>query len=423
MSDKRCDYCGKFFRGKEKTGFVAGLSNNHGPPSNDKIISCSAGLTWPDGQAPHHALEPNQIKAHNRCCTFMRGVNQIGSQQRGRRSEGLDERPPVLPPKKLAVKSAKEKALDLRAEGELFRSQGGQIKPEEKPAAGGSAEAPEEAPEHAAADEPMEVEEGAMARGEPMLVVKGRRKGAIDPNRRLDSYLSQPKVLLRLARVRARERNDAIAALERKSEQHANARGGYPVTKLFTCHTSSTTNIPLCAEKLGESGMHMHAPQTHARHEKSTCTWCHFFSMKMADCHMHRSDRREPPGMALRRLLAPPAAPRLHMPRSRLPGRHRRRSTAAAASHAASAAARRLLPTAVREARTGARAVATGHPGGQAAASTAAHAAAIESAAFTALPAALAAASAAEAASRRLRTGHTERAETMHERPKGGSER
>ena len=280
MSDKRCDYCGKFFRGKEKTGFVAGLSNNHGPPSNDKIISCSAGLTWPDGQA----LEPNQINAHNGCCAFMRGVNQIGSQQRGRHSEGLDERPPVLPPKKLAVKSAKEKALDLRAEGELFRSQAGQIKSEEKPAAGGSAEAPEEAPERAAADEPMEVEEGAnaMARGEPMLVVKGRRKGAIDPNRRLDSYLSQPKVLLRLARVRARERNDAIAALERKSEQHANARGGYPVTKLFTCHTSSTTNIPLCAEKLGESGMHMHAPQTHPRHEKSTCTWCHFFSIKMA---------------------------------------------------------------------------------------------------------------------------------------------
>ena len=61
-------------------------------------------------------------------------------------------------------------------------------------------------------------------------------------------------------------------------------RGGYPVTKLFSCHTSSTTNIPLCAEKLGESGMHMHAPQTHARHEKSTCTWCHFFSMKMAHC-------------------------------------------------------------------------------------------------------------------------------------------
>jgi hypothetical protein len=30
--------------------------------------------------------------------------------------------------------------------------------------------------------------------------------------------------------------------------------------------------------------MHMHAPQTHARHEKSTCTWCHFFSMKMAHC-------------------------------------------------------------------------------------------------------------------------------------------
>ena len=28
--------------------------------------------------------------------------------------------------------------------------------------------------------------------------------------------------------------------------------------------------------------MHMHAPQTHARHEKSTCTWCHFFSIKMA---------------------------------------------------------------------------------------------------------------------------------------------
>jgi hypothetical protein len=59
----------------------------------------------------------------------------------------------------------------------------------------------------------------------------------------------------------------------------------------------------------------------------------------MADCHMHRSDRREPPGMALRRLLAPSAAPRLHTPRSRLPGRHRRRSTASAASHAASAAA------------------------------------------------------------------------------------
>ena len=65
--------------------------------------------------------------------------------------------------------------------------------------------------------------------------------------------------------------------------------------------------------------------------------------------------------MALRRLLAPLAPPRLHTPRSRLPGRHRRRSTAAAASHAASAAARRLLPTAVREARTGARAAATGH--------------------------------------------------------------
>jgi hypothetical protein len=138
---------------------------------------------------------------------------------------------------------------------------------------------------------------------------------------------------------------------------------------------------------------------------------------------MHRSDRREPPGMALRRLLAPLAPPRLHTPRSRLPGRHRRRSTAAAASHAASAAARRLLPTAVREARTGARAAATGHPDGQAAASAAAHAAAIEPAAFVALPAALAAASAAGAASRGLHTAHTERAETMHERRKGGSER
>ena len=62
--------------------------------------------------------------------------------------------------------------------------------------------------------------------------------------------------------------------------------------------------------------------------------------------HVPHAPKR-PPGAVcllawpLRRPLAPPAAPRLHTPNSRLPSRHRRRSTAAAASHAASAAARR----------------------------------------------------------------------------------
>ena len=129
-----------------------------------------------------------------------------------------------------------------------------------------------------------------------------------------------------------------------------------------------------------------------------------------------------PPDVAPRRLRAPPAAPWLHTPRSRLPGRHRRLSSAAAASNAAAAAARLLLWKAAGDARTGARAAAIAHPGGQTAACAAAHAAAMEPAAPAALPAALAAATAAEAASRRLHTGYTRRAETMHERPKGGSE-
>ena len=55
--------------------------------------------------------------------------------------------------------------------------------------------------------------------------------------------------------------------------------------------------------------------------------------------------------------------------------------------------------------------------------SAVAHAAAIEPAARAALPAALAAAADAGAASRGLHTGYTERAETMHERPKDRSER
>jgi hypothetical protein len=166
--------------------------------------------------------------------------------------------------------------------------------------------------------------------------------------------------------------------------------------------------------------MHMHAPQTHARHEKSTCTWCHFFSMKMAHCPTCTE-------ATAGSLLAWPCDASWRL--QRLHGSTR----LAAASQAAIAAVPRprpprtlhlrLLPTAVREARTGALAAATGHPGGQAAASAAAHAAVIEPAAFAALPAALAAASAAGAASRGLHTEHTERAETMHQRPKCGSER
>ena len=113
----------------------------------------------------------------------------------------------------------------------------------------------------------------------------------------------------------------------------------------------------------------------------------------------------------------------LRTPHSRFISRHRRLSAAAAASNAAAAAARLLLRKAAGDARKGARAAAIAHPGGQTAASAAAHAAAMEPAALAALPAALAAAAAAEAASRGLHTGYTERAETMHERPKGGLER
>ena len=220
MADKRCYYCGKHFRRTDSIGFVAGLSNNHGPPTDEEILSCSdGGLLGPDEQAPHHALQPNQIKAHKKCCDFMRNVNLRGSQQRRRRSSGLDERPPVLPPKERSVKSAAEKARELQAEGEAFRSQIESVKKEEQPGAGGSV-----VTDGAAEHEPTTVDEPLTAAGEPMVVVKGKRKGAVDPSRRLDSYLSKPKVLLRVARQRAKERNEAIAALERKTEQHDSAR-------------------------------------------------------------------------------------------------------------------------------------------------------------------------------------------------------
>ena len=148
------------------------------------------------------------------------------------------------------------------------------------------------------------------------------------------------------------------------------------------------------------------------------------FPMKHGTAHACiEASSGSPPDAAPRRLRAPPAAPWLRTPCSRLPGRHGRLTTAAAASNAAAAAARLLLRKAAGDARTGARAAAIAHPGGQTAASAAAHAAAMEPAAPAALPAALAVATAAEAASRRLHTGYTRRAETMHERPKGGSER
>ena len=65
-------------------------------------------------------------------------------------------------------------------------------------------------------------------------------------------------------------------ALELEQSRHTRGcRGGYPVTKLFSCHTSSTTNTPLCAEKLGESGMHMHASGSPGkRHGSNLLTWC-----------------------------------------------------------------------------------------------------------------------------------------------------
>ena len=152
------------------------------------------------------------------------------------------------------------------------------------------------------------------------------------------------------------------------------------------------------------------------------------FSMTTGTAHACiKPTAGSPPNAALRRLRAAPAAPWLRTPHSRLTGRHRRLSAAAAASNAAAAAARLLLRKAAGDARKGARAAAIAHPGGQTAASAAAHAAAMEPAALAALPAALpaalAAAAAAEAASRGLHTGYTERAETMHERPKGGLER
>ena len=113
----------------------------------------------------------------------------------------------------------------------------------------------------------------------------------------------------------------------------------------------------------------------------------------------------------------------LRTPHSRFISRHRRLSAAAAASNAAAAAAARLLlRKATGDARTGVRAAATGHPGGQTATSAAAHAATIEPGAPAALAAALTAAAATGAGSRGLHTGQTERAETMHTRPKGGSE-
>ena len=109
----------------------------------------------------------------------------------------------------------------------------------------------------------------------------------------------------------------------------------------------------------------------------------------------------------------------LRTPHSRFISRHRRLSAAAAASNAAAAAAARLLlRKATGDARTGVRAAATGHPGGQTATSAAAHAATIEPGAPAALAAALTAAAATGAGSRGLHTGHTERAETMHTRPK-----
>ena len=62
------------------------------------------------------------------------------------------------------------------------------------------------------------------------------------------------------------------------------------------------------------------------------------------------------PDAAPQRLRAPPTAPWLRTPRSRLPGHHRRLSTAAAASNAAAAAARLLLRKAAGDALTGAAA-------------------------------------------------------------------
>jgi hypothetical protein len=188
-------------------------------------------------------------------------------------------------------------------------------------------------------------------------------------------------------------------------------------------HQHYNKHTTVCRKVGSVRKAHAHTTDTHTSRETNMHTVPLFFMRNSTHRAIVRRALPRAPDAPRRRLRAPPAAPWLRTPRNRLPSRHRRPFAAVAASTAAAAAARRLLPTAVREARTGARAAATGHPNGQAAVSAAAHAAAIEPAAFAALPAALAAASAAGGASRGLHTGHTERAETMHERPKGGSER
>ena len=81
------------------------------------------------------------------------------------------------------------------------------------------------------------------------------------------------------------------------------------------------------------------------------------FSMKsIALTRPHPRALPARPCDAFRGSKAPPAVRGLRTPRSRPPSRHRRPSAAVAASNAAAAAARLLLPNAIGDARTGARA-------------------------------------------------------------------
>ena len=222
-ADTRCYYCGGFFRGKsnERPGNVAGLSNKHGPPTDEEITTCSSGMDGPDGEAPHCALAPHCTKAHEKCCAFLRSVNTRAAERRGSRAKGLDERPVVLPPRARASKSAAEKAAELAQEGaelgareERFKLLANTEGLEDAAVAGSSVS-------HSAPAEP----EGAAATAAvaaPAVVPAGTRKGVIDPHRRLDTL--KHTSLLRVARQRCEERRHALAMLKRKELQHAGAR-------------------------------------------------------------------------------------------------------------------------------------------------------------------------------------------------------
>ena len=298
MPNPWCFYCGKGIAPSGKPTGVEKMSSGHGPPTDEEIITLGPRLSsYPDGDAPHASLCKDETRAHMKCYRWMVDVNKLAANRVRHRRLGLDNRLPVLTHSRQST-SAVDKAASLEREASQFATTpvpGGpstdalsieEVNASARAASSSSmhaamssfticgamaietegqrlsplptcaGEAARAAPSYASANAPASVAStnAPTADGMPPVVIpRGKRKGLINPSRRLETLKGQ--TLLRIARQRVNERRDALrelARVNRKCEAKSSTVRG-----LRDALTATQDKVKLMMREMAKSSMRL----------------------------------------------------------------------------------------------------------------------------------------------------------------------